>query len=119
MRVLVADAHQEVRWALRAVIQEEPGLTLVGEVSDAEQLLSEVRAQRPELILLDWELPGQHGEELLTTLCAHNCGFQVVVLSARPEARQAALAAGANAFVSKADTPQQLLGTVRKLARLP
>lgn len=115
MRVLVADAHQEVRWALRTAIREEPGLTMAGEVSDAEQLLNEVRVQHPDVILLEWELPGQCGEELLASLGSLNHGFRVVVLSGQPGAKKAALAAGADAFASKADTPQQLLAALRSL----
>jgi DNA-binding NarL/FixJ family response regulator len=100
MRVLIADAHPEVRWALRTVIREELGLTVVGEVSDTEHL---------------WELPGQPGEELFADLGTLNHGSRVIVLSRRPEARQAALAAGAEAFVSKADAPEQLLTALRTL----
>jgi DNA-binding NarL/FixJ family response regulator len=115
MRVLIADAHPEVRWALRTVIREEPGLMVVGEVSDADHLLDEARAQHPDVILLEWELPGRAGEELLADLGSLNNGFQVIVLSRRPEARQAALAAGAGAFVSKADAPEQLMTALRRL----
>jgi DNA-binding NarL/FixJ family response regulator len=117
MRVLIADAHPQVRWALRTVIREEPGLTVVAEVSDSEHLLDEIRAQHPNVILLEWELPGQPGEELLADLSALNHGSRVIVLSRRPEARQAALAAGAEAFISKADAPQQLLAALRQLGR--
>jgi DNA-binding NarL/FixJ family response regulator len=115
MRVLIADAHPEVRWALRTVIREELGLTVVGEVSDTEHLLDEARAQHPDVILLEWELPGQPGEELFADLGTLNHGSRVIVLSRRPEARQAALAAGAEAFVSKADAPEQLLTALRTL----
>lgn len=117
MRVLLADAHPKVRWALRTVIREEPGLTVVGEVSDVEHLLAEARAQHPDLIFLEWELSGRPGEELLAVLGALNHGSRVIVLSSRPEARQAALAAGAEAFVSKADAPQQLLAALRRLVQ--
>lgn len=117
MRVLLADAHRNVRWALRTAITEEPGLTVVGEVSDADHLLSQAQALQPDLILLEWELPGRTGEELLADLGTLNHGSRVIVLSGRPEARQAALAAGAEAFVSKADAPHQLLTTLHKLVR--
>lgn len=118
MRVLIADAHSEVRWALRTVIREEPGLTVVGEVSDAEHLLTQARALQPDLIILEWELPNQPTETVLPLLLgALNHGCQVIVLSRRPEARQAALAAGAGAFVSKADAPEQLLAALRRLER--
>ena len=117
MRVLIADAHSEVRWALRTVIREEPGLTVVGEVSDSEHLITQARTLQPDLIILEWELPNRSSEELLVLLAALNHGSQVIVLSRRPEARQAALDAGAGAFVSKADAPEQLLAALRRLIR--
>lgn len=117
MRVLLADAHRNVRWALRTALTEEPELTVVGEVSDADQLLSQARALHPDLILLEWELPGLSGEELLADLGSLNHGSRVMVLSGRPEVRQAALAAGAEAFVSKAESPHQLLAALHRLVR--
>jgi DNA-binding NarL/FixJ family response regulator len=117
MYVLLADAHPKVRWALRTVIGEEPGLTMAGEVSNSERLLDQARELKPDLIVLDWDLPGQPGEELLVDLANLNQGSRVFVLSSRPEARQAALAAGANAFVSKASGPDQLLAALREFVR--
>jgi DNA-binding NarL/FixJ family response regulator len=115
MRVLVADGHPEVRWALRTVVGEEPGLTMAGEVSDAEQLVQQARTLRPDIILLEWELPGQPGEDLLAALGSTSHGVRVIVLSRHPEAKRAALAAGADAFVSKADGPQEFLAALRRV----
>ena len=115
MRVLLADAHPEVRWALRTVIREEPGLTMAGEVSDSEHLLEKAQELKPDLIVLEWELPGQSGEELLADLGSLNHGSRVIVLSSKPEAKQVALAAGADAFVSKANGPEKLLAVLREL----
>jgi DNA-binding NarL/FixJ family response regulator len=117
MRVLVADTHPEIRWALRTVIGEEPGLTLAGEVSDSEQLMQQASTLRPEMILLEWELPGQPGQDLLAALGSTNHGVWVIVLSSQPEDKQAALAAGADAFVSKADAPRELLAALRRVVR--
>jgi CheY-like chemotaxis protein len=72
-----------------------------------------VRATCPDIILLDWELPGLQGGDALSTLRAHRPQLKVIALSGRPEARSAALAAGMNAFVSKGDPPEQLLAAVR------
>jgi DNA-binding NarL/FixJ family response regulator len=117
MRVLVADTHPEVRWALRTVVGEEPGLTMAGEVSDSEQLVRQARTLRPDMIILEWELPGRPAEDLLAALSSSNHGTRLIVLSRQPEAKQAALAAGADAFVSKADAPQELLEALRRLVR--
>jgi DNA-binding NarL/FixJ family response regulator len=117
MRVLLADDHTWVRWALRTAIGEEPGLTVVGEVSEAENLLSQAQALRPDLILLEWELPGRAADGLLSALRALDSQIGVIVLSQGAESEQAALAAGADAFVSKADPPEQLLNALRRWVR--
>ncbi len=116
MRVLLADHHSQVRWALRTAIKEEPGLVVVGEALGSQSLLSQARALRPDLILLEWELPGRPMEELLSTLHALNDGCQVIILSRQPECETAALEAGADAFISKAAAPEELLIALRALA---
>jgi DNA-binding NarL/FixJ family response regulator len=113
---MLADSHTQIRWALRTVIEEEPGLTLVGEVSEAQNLLSQVQSLQPDLILLEWELPGR-SNGFLAQLHALNLDSHVIVLSSQPELREAVLSAGAEAFVSKADAPEQLLATLRNLVR--
>jgi len=113
MHVLLADDQAKVRSALRLVLEQQPGVSILGEAVDATGLLDWVRAVCPDVVLLDWELPGLKADSLLPTLrqlCPH---LKVIALSGRPEARQAALAAGADAFVSKGDPPEQLLAAVR------
>lgn len=113
MRVLLADDQPEVRSALRLLLEQEPGLTVVAEVAEALELSALVKETCPDMVLLDWELPGQPSADILLTLRSFCPSMTVVVLSVRPEARSAALLAGADAFVSKGDPPEQLLVTVR------
>ena len=120
MRVLIADDQPQVRSALRLLLRQEPDVTVVGEADDVEQALALVDEQRPDLVLLDWELPDLRvvgpakpaGDRLLPALRAHCPGARVIALSGRPEARQAALDAGADVFVSKGDPPERLLEAV-------
>jgi DNA-binding NarL/FixJ family response regulator len=115
MYILIADDQPKVRSALRLLLEQEPDPSVIGESADAQDLLAQVTATCPDLVLLDWELPGiQSRSNLIVTLCALCPRLRVVVLSGRPEARQAALAAGADAFVSKGDSPETLLTTLRR-----
>jgi DNA-binding NarL/FixJ family response regulator len=116
MRVMLADSQTRIRWALRKVIEAEHGLTLVGEVSAAQELLSQIGPLQPDLLLLEWELPG-HTNGLLAHLRALNPGLAVLVLSNRPELKETALSAGADAFVGKVDAPEQLLAALRNLVK--
>jgi len=117
MRVLLADGQMKVRSALRLLLEEEPGLRLVGEAAEAEGLLVQVKMTVPDLLLLDWELPGLCATDLLLALRARCPQMKIMALSGRPEARPAALAAGADVFVSKGDPPERLLAAVGDLQR--
>ena len=112
MRVLLADDQTKVRSALRLLLEQQPGLSVVGEAAEAEDLLAQVEATQPDLVLLDWELPGLRTDDRLSALRTLCPQLKVIALSGQPEARRAALAAGADAFVSKGDPPERLLAAV-------
>jgi len=114
MRVLIADDEIQVRSALRLHLEEGAGVTVVGEADNSEEVLAKVEASRPNVVLLDWELPPNGGCAVLRTLRAARPELAVLVLSGRPEVRSEALAAGATAFVSKADSPEHLLAAILK-----
>jgi len=113
MRVLLADDQSKVRSALRLLLEQQPGLSVVSEAVEAEDLLAQVEASQPDLVLLDWELPGLRADDRLSALRRLCPRLKVIALSGRPEARQAALTAGADAFVSKGEPPERLLTTLR------
>jgi DNA-binding NarL/FixJ family response regulator len=114
MRVLLADDHPKVRWALRTFIREELEMTVVGEAPDVDTLLSEALALRPDLVLLEWEFAGQPEGQVLPALQALGLQARIIVLSWQPGTEKAALDAGADGFVSKASRPEVLLAALRR-----
>lgn len=112
MRILLADGQPKVRFALRVLLERQPGLEMTGEAANAEDLLSQAKASCPDLLLLEWELAGGAGAELLAALREICPKLAVIALSGRMTARKAALAAGADAFVSKGDPPESLLSAI-------
>jgi len=115
-RILVADDDVRVRSALQLLLRQEPGL-VIGECSDLDSLLIKLEEFRPDLVFLDWELRGRPASAVLFAGRVLDFRPKTIVLSGRPESEQPALAAGADAFVSKADPPEQLLSTFRRLVR--
>lgn len=109
MHILLADKQAEVRSALRFLLEQELGMRVVGEAAEASALLAQRAAVQPDVVLLDWELPGLQATNLLPALHAGARLTIVIALSGRPEARRAALDAGVDAFVSKGDPPERLL----------
>lgn len=111
VRILLADDQDQVRSALRFLLEQENDLSIVGEGVNAQALIERTRATLPDLVLLDWELPGLQ-DGILGALWEIRPGLSVIALSGRPEARRDAMLAGVTAFVSKAGPPEQLLGAI-------
>jgi DNA-binding NarL/FixJ family response regulator len=113
MRILVADDLARLRYALKILLHHESGFRVVAEAADVEELLTLTRAFAPDLLLLQWRLDRGSGADLMPRLRRICPGMRIVALSAQPEARRLALAAGADAFVCKADPPERLLEAIR------
>ncbi len=117
MRVLIADEKQKIRFALRLLLEREPDLSVVGEAEDVESLMAQIEISHPDMVLLDWELPNTNGENALHSMREVYPNMTMIVLSGRTEVKKAALAAGANAFISKGDPPERLLAEVTNFYR--
>ena len=113
MRVLSADDQPRVRSAIRLLLEQQPEANVVEEVANAQELLNHVGNCCPDVLLLDWELPGLTPEKLLATLHTFCPDLFTIVLDSKPQTRQVALEAGANEFVSKNDPPERLLAAIK------
>lgn len=109
MRVILADDQPEVRSALRLLLEEKPGITIIAEASTSKELLSQARVGCPDLLLLDWELPVSEPEELVKLLHQICPQLSIIALSSRPQMRPTALKTGIRYFVCKSEPPEQLL----------
>ena len=112
MRILVADNEANVRFAVRALLKQQPGVEAVDEASDARELMALTKGEPPDVVLLHWHLQGVGASEMLRVLRTRWPGTYVVALSAQCEARGEALAAGADCFVSKMESPDRLLSAI-------
>jgi DNA-binding NarL/FixJ family response regulator len=114
LRILIADDDAEVRSALRILLKAQPDLAVVGEAANALDLLEQIETEQPAVVILDWGLIDL-APDIRADLRERYPALRVIVMSGRPEARSAALAAGAVAFVSKGDPPDRLLTTLNLL----
>ena len=115
MQILLATKQADLRLAIELYLTEEPGMDIVGTVSEAASLRARLQASRPDLVLLDWDLPGHPPADLVTEAKSLPPGPQVIVLGRDFDTKPAARAAGADAFVLKGDPPRQLLAAVRRV----
>ena len=112
MRILLADGREKVRSALQLLLEQEPGVEVVGEAGNSADLLLLAEQEEPDVILLDWELPGSPMDALLPALSHTVPTLKVIALSVRPEARRAAGEVGVAAFVSKNAPSEELLAAL-------
>jgi len=112
MQILLADNQPQVRFGLCVLLEHQPGIEIVGQAANALDLLAQSKTACPDLVLLDWKLSKMRAADLLAALRKTCPGVTVIVLSGRPEARQAALDAGADGFVGKYELPEKLLAAI-------
>jgi DNA-binding NarL/FixJ family response regulator len=86
---------------------------IVGEASELGSLLIKTEQNNPDIVLLNWELAHLKVSDIIPLLRAICPGLKIIAMSTRPESSNNALAAGADAFVSKGDHPEKLLDTLK------
>jgi two-component system, NarL family, response regulator NreC len=118
VRIVVVDDHAVVRTGLRLMLDAEPDLEVVGEAGDARAAVFEVRAQKPDVILLDVVMPGESGIEALPKLKHEAPDARVLVLSMQDDPRyvREAFAAGADGYVLKEAVDAEVVAAVREIA---
>jgi DNA-binding NarL/FixJ family response regulator len=107
--IFLAEGEKHVRDALRLMLEHQSDFAILGEASTAENTLVQVCQLPPDVILLDWNLPGLHHQRLLSAL--QQCCPETLILatSVRPEQEEAAINLGANAFLLKQLPPDQFM----------
>lgn len=116
LAIVIADARPDTRSALRLLLREETDLRVSAEAADAAAALTALTQHPAAVVLLDCDLPGLPLARLVRALRAVQPAVPIVVMSARPEARNAALLAGATAFLSKGAPPETVPSTLRAAA---
>ena len=115
MRVLVVESQPHVRSALRFLLSRQADIQIVGSIGAEPDLAAKLALIAADIIVLDWALPRHTASHLLTVLRRLPAQPRTVVLSSMLHAEQAALAAGADAFVSKSDSPDTILRKLRSV----
>jgi two-component system response regulator NreC len=116
--IVIADDHQVVRSGLRLLLQSEDGLHVVGEAGDVPTTLRLVGARRPDVLILDLNMPGPASLPAIPQFRETSPGTRVVVLTMQndPAFAREALQAGASAYVLKEAADAELVGAVRAAA---
>lgn len=118
IRIVIADDHAIVRAGLKQMFAIMPDMEVIAEAIDGDGVLDTLRNNRNDILLLDLNMPGISGPDLIARIKSHWPKQPVLVLSMHDTAQIAsrALKAGADGYVTKDSEPDILLAAIRKVA---
>ncbi len=118
IHIVIADDHEIIRRGLRQLLSAEGGFRVVGEASNAAELLELLKKTRCDVLLLDISMPGRSGIEVLKDLHRFFPSVKVLVLSIFPEDQYAlrAMKLGASGYLTKETAGDTLIHAIRKVA---
>lgn len=117
--VLLVDDHPVVRAGIRNLLEKASDITVIGEASNGEEALHMVEELKPDVLLLDMEMPGLNGNQVAERLQKVGSAVRILALSAHDDKQyiQELLANGASGYLIKEEVPETIVEAVRGVAR--
>ena len=118
IRVLIADDHPIVRKGLRLSIEEDPGLIVVGEASDGETALAMIKKLKPDVAVLDIDMPKMDGLAVGRELAKQKLKTEIIFLTFHSDEDlfRAAMEIGSKGYILKDSASQEIVAGVRAVA---
>lgn len=119
VRILLVDDHAVLRAGLKALLEAEPDLEVVGEASTGEEAVEEAESLAPDVVLMDLSMPGGGGLEATRRIAGLEPEIRVLVLTVHAEEEYLlpVLEAGGSGYVTKTSADEDLIGAIRTVAR--
>ena len=119
IEVILCDDHALIRRGIRDTLSDATDIRVVGEASEYGELRALMRQQRCDVLVLDINMPGRSGLDVLQVLKDEGAAVRVLIVSMYPQDQYAirALRAGASGYVHKGGDPQELVQAVRTVAQ--
>jgi DNA-binding NarL/FixJ family response regulator len=115
MDVLIASGQPNLRFSLEVFLRQQPGILVTGTVSNTKSLLAMIHLDQPDLVVVDWALPGRLLEDVLAEVKAAEHAPHIIVLTKDTDRSHAALAAVADELLLQADDPAGLLAAIGRI----
>ena len=118
LRVVLADDHVMVRQGIRQFLEEEADIAVIAEAADGQEALKLVAEHRPDLVVLDVQMPGMTGVEATRQIRSRFPGVRILILTAYDDDPYvfALLRAGADGYILKSAPAEELVRAVRSVA---
>ena len=118
IRILIADDHAVYRWGLRTLLDSEPDMEVVGEAATGKEAVECSAEIRPDVILMDIQMPGINGIEATRRIVDGNQQIGIIILTMHEDDDSvfSAMRAGARGYVLKGAHPSEILKVLRAVA---
>ena len=118
LKILIADDHAIVRQGLKQILADIPDQAIIDEAANGNEVLSKVRKNTYDVLILDISMPGLSGLDVLKQLKIERPDLNVLMLSMHPEEQYAirALKAGAAGYLTKESAPEELVAAIKKVS---
>ena len=115
IRILAADDHQLIRQGIAGLIADEPGMTVVAEAANGREAIDQFRTHRPDVTLMDLQMPELNGIEAMTAIRAEFPDARIIVLTTYTGDVQVlrAIKAGASGYLLKSTLVNEMLAAIR------
>lgn len=119
IRALIVDDHAVVRQGMKQILSKTPDMEVVAEAENGNEALDKIREIPLDIVLMDIEMPGKSGLEVLLQMKGTHPKLPVLILSIFPEDHYGIrlLKAGASGYLTKTSAPEQLVEAIRIVSR--
>jgi two-component system response regulator NreC len=117
-RILLADDHALIRAGIRALLEKQDDMEVVGEAADGREAVQQVAELGPDLVLMDIAMPGMDGIAATKGIKSRHPGVQILAITMIEDERYffQIVQAGASGFIAKGALPDELLSAIRTVA---
>ncbi len=117
IKILIADDHSIVRQGLKQIVAEESDIIVSAEAGNSDELFQKLKKQECDIIILDINMPGKSGIEILKDIKAIKPDLPILILSMYGEEQYGvrAIKAGASGYLKKVSAPEELVNAIRKI----
>lgn len=115
IRIVIAEDQRMLLGALASLLDLEEDMTVVGRASNGEEAVRLVRLHKPDICIMDIEMPGKSGLDAAEELKGYGCKVMILTTFARPGYFERALKAGANGYLLKDSPSEELADSIRSI----
>lgn len=115
MRIILAARDADLRLAMQLLLSEEPGVNVIGSVSDANGLLALINSTDPDLVLMDVNLPGQSLQDTLSEIGAYGSPPKIVLLGQEAVLNEEITQSNVEYYLQIGEPPEKLVEAFRQV----